>query len=176
VGLCNQSEQRIKVTHEIRKEEAVFLDITLVKLEDRMVKSKLFQKPTDRQGYLHVNSDHPEHTKKAIVKGQLRRLRGICSHECDFRQSARKLGERMEGRGYKKRVIEREYATIKRMPRKKALKKVERKREGGDKINFVTTFSSYLPNVKKILWDKFHHLQWEGLLDIITEPPRLSLR
>ena len=64
---------------------------------------------------------------------------------------------------------------MKHMSREQALEKVQR-REVEEKINFVTTFSSYLPNVKKILQENFHHLQREGLQEVIKEPPQLSLR
>jgi hypothetical protein len=82
----------------------------------------------------------------------------------------------METRGYKKRVVQKEFGAINRMSHEEALTKVKRKERNEDAIHFITTFSSYLPNVKQILQENFHHLQRESLQDIITEPPRLSLR
>lgn len=96
VELCNNWEPRIKVMHEICRKEAVFLDVKVVRTENGCVKTKLHVKDTDRQQYLHVNSDHPEHTKKRIAKGQLRQLWRICSEEADFKESARILTQKMD--------------------------------------------------------------------------------
>jgi hypothetical protein len=64
---------------------------------------------------------------------------------------------------------------VRREGRQKALEKKEVDK-GDEKINFVTTHSAYLPNIKKIPKENFHYIQREGLEDIISEPPRLSLR
>ena len=162
--------------YDICMKEAVFLDVKVIRKESGEVKTRVHLKETDRQRYLHMKSDHPEHTKRGIAKGQLHCLGRICSEQADFKQSARTLTEKMESRGYKKKVVQKEFGTINKMMREEALKKVERKDKDEETINFVTTFSSYLPNVKQILQENFHHLQREGLQDIIKEPPRLSLR
>ena len=60
------------------------------------------------------------------------------------------------------------------MDRKEALKRVGVKRD--DRINFVTTHSSYLPNVSHILKKHRNYLQENGLESYIEEVPRLSLR
>ena len=84
------------------------------------------------------------------------------------------LKEKMVERGYNRKLVDKEYRNMRKVPREQALQRVKKQtREDG--INFVTTYSSYLPNVKKVLSENFHHLQREGLQDIIMEPPRLSL-
>ena len=45
-----------------------------------------------------------------------------------------------------------------------------------DKQDFVTTHSSYLPNVNKILRRHSHYLREDRLEGYIKEVPRLSLR
>ena len=60
------------------------------------------------------------------------------------------------------------------MEREDALERVEKKKD--NKINFVTTYSSYLPNVNKILRRHSHYLREDGLENYIKELPRLSLR
>jgi hypothetical protein len=79
VNLCNEIEPRIKITHNICMKEAVFLDVKIIRKESGEVKTRVHIKDTDRQRYLHMKSDHPEHTKRGIAKGQMRRLRRICS-------------------------------------------------------------------------------------------------
>ena len=175
VQLCNSIEPRIKLTYEICHEKAVFLDVLMERNVDGSITTKLYTKDTDRQRYLHVTSDHPEHTKTGISKGQLRRPRRICSEDTDFDIASRNLTQKMTERGYKKRVVEKHFRGIRSVSRKDALVRVEKRRDQEDSVNFVTTFSSYLPDVKKIINSNYHHLQREGLQDIIR-PPRLSLR
>ena len=52
-GMCNNHEQRIKVTYEICEEEAVFLDVRVVKGVGGKISTELYVKPTDRTRYLH---------------------------------------------------------------------------------------------------------------------------
>jgi hypothetical protein len=113
VDYCNNFEPRIKVTHQICLKEAIFLDMKVTRMDNGRIKTKLHVKVTDRQRYLHVSSDHPLHTKKGIAKGQLRRLRRICSDETDFKESAWALGKKMKLRGYKKGVVEGEFMKMK---------------------------------------------------------------
>jgi hypothetical protein len=61
------------------------------------------------------------------------------------------------------------------MRREDAMKRAE-KRQDNEKINFVTTYSSYLPNVNQILKRHGHYLQEDRLGRYIGEAPRLSLR
>ena len=70
-------EERIKVTYDICEKEAVFLDVKVVRKEDRGIVTDLYVKPTDRTRYLHKDSEHPRHVKEGIAKGQARRLRQI---------------------------------------------------------------------------------------------------
>ena len=60
------------------------------------------------------------------------------------------------------------------MSREEALRRAEKKSD--ERINFVTTHSSYLPNVNRILRRHSHYLREEGLDKYIKEIPRLSLR
>jgi hypothetical protein len=76
---CNEDDPRIKITFEICRDEAVFLDIKVLRQQGGVLRTTLYTKPTDRQRYLHMDSDHPNHTKKGIAKGQLKRLKRICS-------------------------------------------------------------------------------------------------
>ena len=85
VELCNGHEERIKVTHEVC-EEAVFLDVKVMRGEGGELRTELYVKPTDRTRYLHKESDHPRHVKEGIAKGQMRRLRRICSEEEGYRE------------------------------------------------------------------------------------------
>ena len=174
IKICNENEERIKVTYEICEKEAVFLDVKVVRIEEGRVKTELYVKPTDRTRYLHVNSDHPRHVKEGIAKGQARRLRRICSEEQDYWKHAEKTKEKMISRGYGDQQVGRQLRDAFKMSRRDALQRVERRKDS--KINFVTTHSAYLPNVNRILKRHRHYLNEDGLEGYINEVPRLSLR
>jgi hypothetical protein len=100
VRLCNGLEPRINITYEVSRDEVIFLDVRVTRLAGGVTRTALYTKETDRQRYRHVRSDNPEHTKKGIAKGQLRRLRRICLEENKFKQNAKKLRKKMVARGY----------------------------------------------------------------------------
>ena len=100
VEVCNGHEERIKVTYEVCESEAGFLDVKVVRGEGGELKTELYVKPTDRTRYLHKDSDHPRHVKEGIAKGQMRRLRRICSEEEGYKKYGEKVVEKLVERGY----------------------------------------------------------------------------
>ena len=174
IEICNQNEERIKVTYEICEKEAVFLDVKVTRKGSGELKTELYVKPTDRTRYLHRASDHPKHVKEGIAKGQARRLRRLCSDEADYWKYAQKTKDKLLSRGYGELQVQRQLKEGFEMAREDALKRVEKKQD--HKINFVTTHSSYLPNINKILRRHGHYLREDGLDKYIEEVPRLSLR
>ena len=174
IDLANGHEERIKVTYEVCKESAVFLDVRVTKKEGGKLKTELYVKPTDRTRYLHQESDHPKHIKVGIAKGQFRRLRRICSEEEDYWKYGKQVEQKLVSRGYGSSQVRQQMKDAHRMERDEALKRV-RKRDD-KRINCVITHSGYLPNVNSILKRHKHYLEEDGLGSFITEVPRLSLR
>ena len=82
--------------------------------------------------------------------------------------------DKLTSRGYGVNKVKRQMKEGFKMDRKKALERVGVKKD--DRINFVTTHSSYLPNVSQILKKHRNYLQENGLESYIEEVPRLSLR
>ena len=174
IEICNNSEERIKVTYEICEKEAIFLDVKVTRKDNGELKTELYVKPTDRTRYLHRDSDHPRHVKEGIAKGQARRLRRLCSEDEDYWKYAEKTKEKLMSRGYGETQIKRQLKEGFKMSREEALERAKKKED--KKINFVTTHCAYLPNVNKILKRHGHYLKEEGLDRYIKEIPRLSLR
>ena len=174
VGICNDHEERIKVTYDICETEAIFLDVRVIKKESGVCKTELYVKPTDRTRYLHKDSDHPKHVKEGIAKGQARRLRRICSDDDDYWRFAKMVEGKLTSRGYGENRVKQQLKEGFGMERKEALKRAEVKKD--DRINFVTTHSAYLPNVNSILKKHRNYLQENGLEGYVEEVPRLSLR
>ena len=105
VKYLNDSHQSIKFTLEFSKTEIPFLD-TLVYIEQNKVKTKLYKKPTDNKQYLHFNSDHPQHVKKAIPYAQALRYRRIIEDDNIFKIELEKLKSNFLNRLYPEDVVD----------------------------------------------------------------------
>ena len=137
VKICNEHEERIKVTYDVCEREAIFLDVKAIKEDGGKIKTELYVKPTDRTRYLHKDSDHPGHVKEGIAKGQFRRLRRICSEDTDYWKYGKKVEEKLTSRGYGKEKVKQQMKESYRMERTEALKRVEKKTD--KRVNFVLT-------------------------------------
>ena len=174
VKICNGIHKRIKVTYKVCREEAIFLDIKICRGENGDLQTELYVKATDRTRYLHKESDHPAHVKNGIAKGQARRLRRICSHDEDYKKYAERVKEKLVSRGYGELQVKKEMEKGLRVSKEDARRRVEKKED--ERINFVTTYSAYLPNVGRILKKHGHILKKDGLEKYVEKEPRLSLR
>ena len=165
IEICNNSEERIKVTYEICEKEAIFLDVKVTRKDDGELKTELYVKPTDRTRYLHRDSDHPRHVKEGISKGQAGRLRRLCSEDEDYWKHAEKTKEKLMSRGYGETQIKRQLKEGFKMSREEALERAKKKED--KKINFVTTHSAYLPNINKSSEDRTWSAVPDALLGVI---------
>ena len=100
----NDSHPSIKFTADWSPRTIHFLDVT-VTLEDGLIKTDLYQKPTDTHQYLLWDSCHPHHNKTSIPFSQALRLRRICSQEHTFRQRTSELLAHLQRRGYPKQQV-----------------------------------------------------------------------
>ena len=66
--LANSIHPRIKIELKFSKNQIEFLD-TIIVLDNGFLKTKLYEKPTDKHMYLHKRSDHPKTVKKSIPYG-----------------------------------------------------------------------------------------------------------
>ena len=86
----NNAVESIKFETDISNKEVHFLDVT-VKIEDGLISTSLYTKPTDAHNYLSYKSCHPRNCKKAIPYSQFLRVRRICSNTDDFVFHSRNL-------------------------------------------------------------------------------------
>lgn len=93
----------IKVTLEYNKMSANFLDTTVYKQinnNEAKLQTRVYFKPTDTHQLLHINSFHPKHTCKGILKSQLIRFKRISSSWKDYINTTKILFNSLSGRGY----------------------------------------------------------------------------
>ena len=89
-----------------------FLDVHVNIDKWGQISTDLFTKPTDSNAYLHFQSDHPQHLKKAIPHGLGGRLKRICSKEGDYRRHRKRLKSKLIERYYPERPVEADLAKV----------------------------------------------------------------
>ena len=134
------------------------------------------------QNHLRFDSDHPQHIKKAIPFGLGMRLRRICSREEDYKRHRRDMKARLEGRGYPGCIVDRALEKLDMCDEGKVETKggdrAEMNNEKQDiRVPLVLTYSSFLPDVRKVLQKKRHILQnSEKLKKIFVRDPLVAFR
>ena len=100
----NNLAPTIKLSWDISKERAVFLDMVIFKDQDVPAKlvTKPFQKPLNRYLYIPFNSYHPSHSKRSFIKAELIRYVRLSSKLSDFLAIKNKFFNRLRNRGYPK--------------------------------------------------------------------------
>ena len=156
-SMANSLHDQIKLELRHSTTYVEFLDVK-VDIIGNKLNTDVYTKPTDTKAYLHHSSDHPSHTKRAIPSGLAMRAKRICSTETGFRQQAKEVRNHLLRRGYPEREIRKSIQKVEKMDRSELLKnQVKRQRKEG--VPLVVTYSSHLPNINKILRDKFYILK-----------------
>ena len=75
----NAVNPAIQFTHAYSFKFVYFLDHFVALTDDETISTDLCTKPTDTHQYLHMNSFHSNHVKKAIAFSQATQILRICS-------------------------------------------------------------------------------------------------
>jgi len=116
----NNYHDSIKFEIHYSNTEIQFLD-TIVYKDSNTVHTKLYIKPTDKKQYLHFNSSHPFHIKKAIPYSQGIRYRRIISDDHELDTQLKNLQTRFEERKYPNSLIIKELDKVKQIQRANTL-------------------------------------------------------
>jgi hypothetical protein len=112
--LANSIHPRIKIELRFSKNQIEFLD-------NGLLKTKLYEKPTDKHMYLHKRSDHPKTVKKSIPYGLGVGVKRICDDKEEYEKERSKIKERLT-RGYNSNLIEKQLLKVDELDRKETLK------------------------------------------------------
>ena len=173
----NNAHPTIKFDYEISQTEVNFLDTTVYIDKQNTLRTKLYRKPTDRQNYLHIKSEHPPSLKRSIPYSQALRLRKICYEEEDLRKSCKNLVETFVKRGYQEeKVIEQVNKAIK-IPRTDLLKEKDTKKITQQRIPLVIPYNRTNPPVKDIIMKHWNILQIDrNISDSFKDQPILAFK
>ena len=105
VEQLNQFHPTIKFELNYSYTEITFLD-TLVYIENNLLKTKVYTKPTDKKQYLHFSSSHPQHIKSSIPYSQALRYRRIITDNSILKTSLNNLVDKFLCRNYPKTQVQ----------------------------------------------------------------------
>ena len=180
----NHFHESIKFTMECSDTQIVFLD-TLVKKSDDKNKLlvELYTKPTDTHNYLHFNSFHPSHTKRAGPYGQFLRVRRNCSLLADYDKHSLMLKEKYILRGYPESLVENSRLKARRVVRSDILNPTrnnnpkDNNKKNDNVIPLILTFHPSNNQVKKIITDNWGMLKYsDRCKEALPERPLFATR
>lgn len=148
VDKLNSFHQTIKFELTYSDSEVHFLDTTTY-IDNGVVKTKLYIKPTDKKQYLHFSSAHPAHVKKSIPFSQALRYRRITCDDDILQHELTDLKQKFLSRGYPSSLVEEQLEKVKELNRADTLiyKSREQKQaefakftKGGPFLPLIITF------------------------------------
>ena len=153
-----------------------FLD-TSCSIIDGRIDTDLFKKETDRNQYLLPSSCHPSQTKKAIPFGLSMRIIRICRDPEKRDQRLQEMRKQLMDRGYPNLLLDSAIERARQIPRKVALKRVNRQKKTNGPI-FAHTYDPRLPPMAQIQarhWRTMVHKN-SYLAEVFTRPPLTAYR
>ena len=158
----NNSHDTIKFTMEASPVEIPFLD-TLVYIQDSIVKTKLYIKPTDKKQYLLYSSEHVHHIKKAIPYSQALRFRRIIVDDAIFQDQLHSLASKFRDRSYPTSLINTAIDRAKKLDRLQLLNYNTHTNTPWQATPFVITYSNSLISNPRLNIHKILHQAWTDL-------------
>jgi hypothetical protein len=166
VKFLNDSHQSIKFTLDFSTVEIPFLD-TLVYVEHNKVKTKLYKKPTDNKQYLHFNSEHPQHVKKAIPYAQALRYRRIIEDDNIFHFELQKLKSNFINRLFPEHIVDTAILLASNLNRLDTIKYKDKEVREWNFIPFVITYNNAFVSNSNFNIYKLLSESWEKLITTV---------
>ena len=154
----NTYHRTIKFTSEWSKQKVHFLDTTVRKTCTNKLETDLYQKPTDRNNYLHYTSAHPVKSKDSIPYSQFLTIKRICTNDEDSERHIKRNTTNFMERGYPEKILEKASNKAKEHDRNSLLQKRKRNKNASenDKVYLVNTYLQNhrgLPEVVRKNWE-----------------------
>jgi hypothetical protein len=140
-----------------------FLDLNIsVNKITSFIKYSLYIKPTNTFQYLQINSNHPEHIFRNLVKSLFIRIRRICSEISDFIYFSSIIRKQLLNRGYDKILIDKIFTMVLKLDREELIKYKDKKHIDFEKFFYVKwEFDINILNFKKIAHRAFESFKTE---------------
>ena len=139
-SILNELHSDLKFTIEYSNERLPFLDVLLIKSNNR-ISTDIFFKETDSKQYLNFYSCHPKHTKTSIPYNLARRICTIVSDQCQREKRLSELRISLQKRSYPDTVISEGIKKAKSIPRESLLSTCTHTRNEEEVLPYVSTFN-----------------------------------
>jgi len=117
---------------------------------------KVYTKPTNTFCYLQIDSNHPKHIFKNIVKSTLIRYRRICSSLSDFLYFSSIISGQFQKRGYDVYSVNKTIRMVANLDRNNLIKYKEKNKLFDDNtFKFKIEFDKNLININEIIKNSF---------------------
>ena len=152
-----------------------FLDVT-VNLVAGILTTTLYSKPTDAHLYLNKKSNHPRHVIKNLPKGQLIRIRRICTESSEYIKNSDIMCKSLIKRGYSEKHLQSVVKDVLAMDREELLQDKQKEKKDPNTI-FVSDWHPMLNNIPAILKRNFHLIENDSeLTKIFPSKPLVAFR
>lgn len=161
----NTCHTSIKFEYVLSKTSVPFLD-TITYIENCLIKTKLYTKPTDKKQYLHYKSGHPFYVKKAVPFSQAIRYKRVIEDETILKYELDKLKDTFEVRGYPTAILDTCISKVHAIDRSELLvyKSEVQKRQAFDNFlkghSFLPFIITYHDTLHSKDFKKFFHSRW----------------
>ena len=171
----NKVHPSIKFDCKYSRSRINFLDTYVILNPDGTLNTALYNKPTDRNAYLHFLSYHPPKQVHNIPYGQFLRTKKICSSPQDADEAMEKLEEKFRKRGYPASNTASLKEKTTEIARADLL--IDKKKTPSNRTPFTTTYNKQLPPVQKIINQHWHLLQTQkDIAPSFAERPVVAYR
>lgn len=172
VNNLNTKHESIKFDHNFSKSEISFLD-TVVYVENNILYTKPYTKPTDRQAYLDFTSSHPTHLKKSLPYSQALRIRRNTSNNNTLKTELEKLQTVFATRKYPTEFTSKEIKKVWKFSQKDLL--IKKVKKNTYRIPLVIDYSQELDQLPKLAqqaWNK--HVRAHATVNWIYKDPMVT--
>ena len=94
----NNKHPSMKFGYKASKDRIVFLD-TEVNLHNSKLHTRIYRKETDRQHYVHINSEHPKPLKNSLPYSQVIWMKQISLSQTDLSSSLKEIKNNLINQG-----------------------------------------------------------------------------
>ena len=119
----------------------------VIKIEDGMLKTNLYIKPSNLQLYLSYDSNHPRPCKTGLVYGQALRVIERCTDVKDASNHLDDLKEKLIERKYPSDLVNKQVARAKSKDRRCQIFQSNNKQIQNDKVRLIFTHNEKNPPI-----------------------------
>ena len=119
-------------------------------MKNNKLYTKIYRKETDRQNFLHINSENPISLKSSILYSQVLRVKRTCSTIENFKLFCSELKQKFIEKGYKSDLLDKHILTVEKFDKNEMLKEKVREKPKQTCILLILTYNRFCPNISKV--------------------------